>query len=196
MGDPGRGVELTFAAAKLSDPLDAAVSLGSKASTELAAKAIGRGLRLETGRKHFHRVAGRLAPAGTGISHAGSRARNGTGRRRASGPSLLVHSTRGRVPASRRQANRDPRFPPFRRPSGGSASREHYPATFVQSSACCGSTLHVAPIPPEIRDCSIVTGSTSHRGGRTRTCNPRFWRRVLCGFTEPFPRCARQCMRQ
>jgi hypothetical protein len=66
-----------------------------------------------------------------------SPARFGTGRRRASGPRLLVHSSRGRAPASRRQANRDPRFSPFRRPPGGSASREHYAATFVQSSACC-----------------------------------------------------------
>jgi hypothetical protein len=35
-------------------------------------------------------------------------------------------SSRDRTPASRSQASRDPRFPPFRRPSGGPASREHY----------------------------------------------------------------------
>src|SRR5438128_12115394 len=25
-----------------------------------------------------------------------------------------------------------------------------------------------------------LAGSSEHRGGRTRTCNPRFWRPVLC----------------
>ena len=112
-------------------------SLGSKALNRARREKVSGGVcDLKQGGNTFTAWPDDSLLQARGSAMRESRARFGTGRRRASGPRVLVRASRGRAPASRRQANRDPRFPPFRRPPGGSASREHYRATFVQSSAC------------------------------------------------------------